>query len=572
MIDAETRHINSLIDHALVSLRQGLADDALGYIRQALAHEKQILNLHYIHALCLLQKGMLPEAVEALKAELLIYPNEEDARRLLRFLSEEQRPEAAAGPEIPEEPSLDSISPEEILPIHFFTIVLNGMPFLRHHIDVFEKLAVPWHWHIIEGVASLSHDTAWAVKFGGAVTEAIHRNGLSIDGTSDYIDELKQRYPDRVHVYRKNPGEFWDGKLEMVNAPLAAIQQESILWEIDADEIWTREQIEKGYSLFAANPDRTAAFYFCHYFVGPELLIISRNTYGNNSGYEWMRTWRFRPGMQWRCHEPPALCMQAADGEWLDIARMNPFTHAETEAQGLVFQHLAYVTESQLSFKEVYYGYKSAVEQWEQLNEVEEFPVLLRNYFPWVNDNALVNIAAFLNVRPQFLRSAGGDWTFFPEQVPVDWPREIGLILPGAADECALVKFMLEPLREKFPYSRITVICQDETAALFREHPCVNRIFPFEMNLALYNQPYLNKLVAKLQKLGIDMALNPAYSSTLLHHLLAFATGASTKCALEGTKGGAEVLQSYTQLMPTSAGGSEMDHYRDFLGGLGIEV
>ena len=50
------------------------------------------------------------------------------------------------------------------LPIHFFTIVLNGQPFIRYHIEVFKQLPFPWHWHIVEGVAELTHDTAWECK------------------------------------------------------------------------------------------------------------------------------------------------------------------------------------------------------------------------------------------------------------------------------------------------------------------------------------------------------------------------------------------------------------------------
>lgn len=41
------------------------------------------------------------------------------------------------------------------LKIHFFTIVLNGMPFIEKHIETFSKISPDWHWHIIEGVAAL---------------------------------------------------------------------------------------------------------------------------------------------------------------------------------------------------------------------------------------------------------------------------------------------------------------------------------------------------------------------------------------------------------------------------------
>ena len=76
------------------------------------------------------------------------------------------------------------------LPVHLFTIVLNGQPFIRHHIEVFKQLPFKWHWHIIEGVADLKHDTAWSVKLGGRISEQLHRDGLSNDGTAEYIDEL----------------------------------------------------------------------------------------------------------------------------------------------------------------------------------------------------------------------------------------------------------------------------------------------------------------------------------------------------------------------------------------------
>jgi hypothetical protein len=41
------------------------------------------------------------------------------------------------------------------LPIHFFTIVLNGEPFIRYHEEMLSKLRCEWHWHVVEGVADL---------------------------------------------------------------------------------------------------------------------------------------------------------------------------------------------------------------------------------------------------------------------------------------------------------------------------------------------------------------------------------------------------------------------------------
>lgn len=94
------------------------------------------------------------------------------------------------------------------LPIDFFTIVLNGEPFIRYHERVLATLDMPWHWHIVEGVATLINDTAWSVAGGGSVTDELHAGGLSKDGTSAYLDDLAARFPGKVTIYRPQPGQF----------------------------------------------------------------------------------------------------------------------------------------------------------------------------------------------------------------------------------------------------------------------------------------------------------------------------------------------------------------------------
>jgi predicted O-linked N-acetylglucosamine transferase (SPINDLY family)/glycosyltransferase involved in cell wall biosynthesis/predicted O-methyltransferase YrrM len=300
------------------------------------------------------------------------------------------------------------------LPIHFFTIVLNGEPFIRYHIEVFKQLPFPWHWHIVEGVADLKHDTAWSSKLGGHISDEIHRNGYSKDGTTDYLDELVQEYPDNITVYRKPEGVFWDGKLEMVNAPLANIHEECLLWQIDVDELWTVEQLCTGRHLFISNPEKTAGFYWCWYFVGENLVISTRNCYAQNPQQDWLRTWRFKPGMMWAAHEPPVLIEPLPDNRWRNVAEINPFLHEETEERGLVFQHFAYTTSAQLQFKEQYYGYKNAVSRWTALQEQAKFPVLLRQYFPWVQDGTMVDTAESCGITPIAQKDPDGKaWNFY---------------------------------------------------------------------------------------------------------------------------------------------------------------
>ncbi len=305
------------------------------------------------------------------------------------------------------------------LPIHFFTIVLNGEPFIRYHIDIFKQLPYRWHWHIVEGVADLKHDTAWSLSHGGQVTDDIHCNGLSKDGTTEYLNKLAKEYPDQVTLYRPPEGQFWDGKREMVNAPLENIQEECLLWQVDVDEFWSVEQIATVHQLFVHHPEKTAAFYWCWYFVGEQLVISSRNCYTQNPQQEWLRTWRFQPGAIWVAHEPPRLVKPLANDQNLDIASINPFSHQETEKQGLLFQHFAYVTPEQLQFKEQYYGYKGAVARWMELQQQADltYPIFLREYFPWVNDDTLVESAEKCGIVPVAQRQADTDsWYFLSKE------------------------------------------------------------------------------------------------------------------------------------------------------------
>ncbi len=309
------------------------------------------------------------------------------------------------GSQIAQKPLLEvnvseSVVSSQSIPIHFFTIVLNGKPFIRYHIDVFKKLPFEWHWHIVEGVADLKHDTAWSKKLGGYIADEIHHKGRSKDGTTEYLNELVRLYPENVTIYRQSEGVFWDGKREMVQASLANIKEECLLWQVDVDELWTVEQIWLARQLFVENPEKTAAYYWCWYFVGEKLVISTRNCYTQNPQQEWLRTWRFKPEYIWAAHEPPILVERISDNEIIDIAKINPFLHEETEKYNLLFQHYSYVLPNQLKFKETYYGYKEAENQWLKLQKAETFPLRLSEYLSWVTDGTMVNRAESLGIVP----------------------------------------------------------------------------------------------------------------------------------------------------------------------------
>lgn len=256
----------------------------------------------------------------------------------------------------------------------FFSIVLDGMPWVTFHYPEFRKLAFDWEWHVVEGVAASVKDTQWCRSIPPR---------LSNDGTTQYLDSLE--FDSRVRLYRKKS---WQGKVEMVNAPLKNVTEPCLLWEIDSDECWTADQLSKMRRMFIREPTRASAQFFCRYFVGPNIVASTPGAYGNRE-YDWLRVWRFEPGMRFLTHEPPVLV--AADGTTNDDYR---FTQAETSHAGLVFDHYAYALRKSVEFKQSYYGhgkYANAVKGWERLQRNQTWPARLSRFFSWVDDEALAN-------------------------------------------------------------------------------------------------------------------------------------------------------------------------------------
>lgn len=254
-----------------------------------------------------------------------------------------------------------------------FTIVLDGIYFLPAQFFTLSRLSfdIDWHWYIVEGAAANTGSTKWCRP---------QQPRLSKDGTTEFIRSLAG-HP-RIHIDQR---EYWPGgKDEMVNAALAHIKEPSVLLQCDADEMWTPEQIEKICAIFATT-DATQLLFDCVFHVGPNLVITSKNTYGGRRG-EWARAFRFEPGMTMR-HEPPILT--SPNGR-IQTARIMP--NEETRKRGLVFHHYAYCFESQVKYKEAYYGYSDAVFHWTRLqNHQGPWPVKLRDYLHWSDDDATVD-------------------------------------------------------------------------------------------------------------------------------------------------------------------------------------
>ncbi len=255
-----------------------------------------------------------------------------------------------------------------------FTIVLNGMPFITKQASILPKIFD--EWHIIEGATLPLYDTGWC----SPIMENFYtEEKLSIDGTTEFIDSIAD--DKKIFVHRKKDFGFWNGKVEMCNA-IAPVMNNCVLMQFDVDEIWSLEILKDvlNYTCDDFYSDTYHGMMFkCNYYVGPGLVIQNENCYGNNP-YEWMRLWKIKNHTSWISHEPPKI-----------KGAKNFLSREFTKAKGWIFDHFAYTTESQVLFKENFYGYVGALDQWNKLQKNEKFPCFLRDYLPWVKDNAIVD-------------------------------------------------------------------------------------------------------------------------------------------------------------------------------------
>jgi hypothetical protein len=259
-----------------------------------------------------------------------------------------------------------------------FTLALDAMPFITWHLPSFNRLTIPWRWIIAHGVAANTGSTRWCK----AITPR-----LSNDGTTEYLRAI-QHHP-RVTILE---APFWlGGKDEMVQACTDTIKEPCTLIEIDADEHWESRQIQGIHELFCpvpgiSQPWFNCARFFFRYYVGQNLITCADNAWGQNPG-EFLRAWRFRPGMKWRSHEPP--CLLGVNEPALEKCASRELTRAH----GLVAEHYGYAFEKQVAFKRDYYGYPSAIEGWRRLQAYKgPFPTSLKPFFPWVNGDPMVDL------------------------------------------------------------------------------------------------------------------------------------------------------------------------------------
>jgi hypothetical protein len=241
-----------------------------------------------------------------------------------------------------------------------FTIVLDGLPWIKMHLDRLRATDLDWRWTIVEGVARPTKDTAWVRGIAPR---------LSIDGTTAYLDSIEDK---RVKIIRASR---WENKTSMCNAAIAEFRT-GILLQMDADELWTPAALQGIHDFFENNEQYGFAKFYCNYYLGPDIVATSEDGYGNRAS-EWCRAWRFKMGQTFVKHEPPIMNNQGLGAD-----------RSVTRDLGLVFDHYSWVLPEQVKAKCLYYGGNYSYDAWKRLQSAK-FPVNdLAAYLPWVGPGA----------------------------------------------------------------------------------------------------------------------------------------------------------------------------------------
>jgi len=219
-----------------------------------------------------------------------------------------------------------------------FTIIYNGKHHLLHKEFAERMVSMFDKWVIIEGFSRNGGSTGWCTS--------IRPPSQSTDGTIELCQSLQS---DKVIFASSHTG--WSSKDEQVNKAIELLKgsESGWLWQVDADEHWTIEDLEGAESMLEKDIKLAGGFQFYHYLCkdvdGRQL--VGKGAWGDNIH---TRLWWWQ-GQKFISHEPPKMVGQ-------DGVRLLPQK----------YHHYAYYFEQDVIFKSKYYrGYRQVLHNWQQL-------------------------------------------------------------------------------------------------------------------------------------------------------------------------------------------------------------
>ncbi|MBI1912004.1 MAG: glycosyltransferase [Deltaproteobacteria bacterium] len=217
--------------------------------------------------------------------------------------------------------------------ISFGIIVHNGEPFIKYQIENLYPFA--HEILIVEGAVE---------KFKHASTP----EGHSKDDTLEVI----KNFPDPSSKIKLITREgFWPEKTEMSNAYMDACSGDYI-WQIDVDEFYRKEDIQKIISILSENPEIEQVSIKTLNFWRSFQAIMQGASYAYGAD-EFIRIFKFRRGLRYLTHRPPTLMDE--NGKELKIKKSLNAKELFTN-HGIAMYHYSYVFPEGVKSKSSYYA------------------------------------------------------------------------------------------------------------------------------------------------------------------------------------------------------------------------
>jgi len=191
----------------------------------------------------------------------------------------------------------------------------------------------------------------------------------STDNTNDILDN----FPDPENKIKVIHGQY-EEKDDQCNAYMSLLREDiDYLWQIDSDEIYKKEDIEKILHLLKEESPTSIGVKSCSFYGGFEDYI---------GGFEeatdyFLRIFKVYPGTKWKTHRPPTV-KHMPNVNTLVENHIN--SNELYEKTGVLMYHYSYVFPEQVRKKISYYKAKVSI-----FKCIENY--FQRVYLPWVFGN-----------------------------------------------------------------------------------------------------------------------------------------------------------------------------------------
>jgi hypothetical protein len=228
------------------------------------------------------------------------------------------------------------------LKISFGIIVLNGEPFTKYCL----RSIYPYAHEII-------------IVEGATVNAKLISTpeGHSIDNTLRSIKEFISNEDIEKKVKLVIHNDFWKEKNEMSEA-YASIATGDYLWQIDIDEFYLKEDMDKIASVLKKDPSITAVSFKMKSFWGGVDYTEEGPIFGDIN-----RLFKFEPGYKYVNHRPPTVI----NGNGVNLRKINWLDGTIMASRyGIYMYHYSLVFPSQVSTKTKYYvnTFKRDFQKW----------------------------------------------------------------------------------------------------------------------------------------------------------------------------------------------------------------